>query len=92
MSFRGEVLVAILNNRSDFNLAYEQHWYRIPVDSVEKFLKKRWPPRWLAFYQTKVFGQEAHTVNYFAQVSDIQKASRQQLFPNEPPNTKSNRQ
>jgi very-short-patch-repair endonuclease len=92
MSFRGEALVAILNNRSDFNLAYEQHWYRIPVDSVEKFLKKRWPPRWLAFYQTKVFGQEAHTVNYFAQVRDIQKASRQQLFPGEPPSTKSNRQ
>jgi|GEM_PF-2788520 len=41
MTVRGEVLVAILNNRLDFNLAYEQHWYRIPVSSKEKLLKHR---------------------------------------------------
>jgi hypothetical protein len=76
MSVRGEVLVAILNNRSDFNLAYEQHWYRIPVSSVENLLKNRWPPQWLAFYQTKVFGQDGHAVNYFTQVIDIQKVYR----------------
>ncbi len=92
MSIRGEVLVAILNNRLDFNLAYEQHWYRIPVSSVKKLLKQRWPPQWLAFYQTKIFGQEAHAVNYFAPVIGIQKAYRPQLFPNEPQNAKSNRQ
>ncbi len=89
MSIRNEVLVAILNNRHDFNIAYEQHWYRIPVSSVEKLLKQRWPPHWLAFYQTKVFGQKAHAVNYFTQVIGIQKVNRQQLFPNEPPNAKS---
>lgn len=92
MSTRGEVLVAIVNNRLDFNLAYEQYWYRIPVSSVKNLLKQRWPPQWLAFYQTKIFGQEAHAVNYFAQVIDIQKQYRQQLFPDEPPNAKSNRQ
>lgn len=91
MSIRGEVLVAILNNQLDFNIAYEQHWYRIPVSSVKKLLKHRWPPRWLAFYQTKVFGQEAHTVNYFTQVIDIQKVYRWQLFPEEPHNAKSSK-
>ncbi len=63
MSTRGEVLVAILNNRLDFNLAYEQHWYRIPVNNAKKLLKDRWPPQWLALYQTKAFGQEAHAVH-----------------------------
>jgi very-short-patch-repair endonuclease len=46
----------------------------------------------LAFYQTKVFGQDGHAVNYFTQVIDIQKVYRQQLFPDEPYHTKSNRQ
>lgn len=92
MSIRGEVLVAILNNRLDFNLAYEQHWYRIPVSNAEKLLKHRWPPQWLAFYQTKVFGQDAHAVNYFAPVIDIQKVYRHQLFPHQPHNEKSKRQ
>ncbi len=92
MPIRSEVLVAILNNRLDFNLAYEQNWYRIPVSSVENLLKNRWPPQWLAFYQTKVFGQDAYAVNYFTQVIDIQKVYRQQLFPNQPYHAKSNRQ
>lgn len=47
---RGEVLVAIMNKHSDFILATDQHWYRIPVDSVDKFLKKRWPPQWLVSF------------------------------------------
>jgi len=89
MSNRGEILVAILNNRLDFNLAYEQHWYRIPVGSVKKMLKERWPPQWLAFYQTKFFGPEAHAVHYFARVLNIQTVSRSHLFPDEPPNPKS---
>ncbi len=91
MSTRGEVLVAILNNRLDFNIAHEQHWYRIPVNSVNKFLKGRWPPQWLAFYQTKVFGPEAYAVHYYAQVIDIRTVHRQQLFPDEPYNAKSHR-
>lgn len=36
MSHRGEFLVAIINNRLDFAIAYEKHWYRIPVSSKEK--------------------------------------------------------
>ena len=53
MTSRGEVLVAIINNHLDFAIAREKHWYRIPVSSKEKWLKDRWPPKWLALYQTK---------------------------------------
>ena len=66
---RGEVLVAIVNNLEDMRLACEAGWYRIPVTSVHKWLRDRWPPRWLAFYQTKVFGLEAHAVNYYAAIA-----------------------
>ena len=84
MSDRGEVLVAILNNLADFDRARDQHWYRIPVSSVNKWLDDRWPPRWLAFYQTRVFGREAHAVNYYARVLDVREVYRWQLLPDEP--------
>jgi len=83
MQERGEVLIAILNNHSDFLLASEKQWYRIPIDSQAKWLKKCWPPRWLAFYQTKIFGGEAYSIRYFAKVKLIQEAYRWQLFPDE---------
>jgi hypothetical protein len=65
---RGEVLVAIINNRLDFTIAHESRWYRVPVGSKEKWLRDCWPPKWLALYQTKAFGQEAYAINYYAKV------------------------
>lgn len=91
MSKRGEVLVAIINNKLDFAVLREQLWYRIPVSSVEKWIKERWSPKWLAFYQTMAFGAEKHAINYFAEVLDIREVRRWQLFPNEPHDEKSNR-
>lgn len=83
-----EVLVAIMNNLRDFSIANEQNWYRIPVSSAEKWLKHRWPPCWLAFYQTKIFGKEAYAIRYDAKVLVIKKVYRSQLFPNEAVNAK----
>lgn len=85
---KGEVLVAIINNWGDFRMLCEQSWYRIPVSSVEKWLKHRWPPEWIAFYQTKVFKEEAYSVRYYAKIRRIHKASRRDLFPKEPPSYK----
>ena len=54
-------LVAVLNNRADFEHAESEHWYRIPEltapDGVEKI-------RWIAFYLTQVFGREKWSVRY----------------------------
>lgn len=85
------VVVAILNNLHDFAILQESHWYRIPVASANKWLDKCWPPKWLAFYHTKVFGALAYSVSYFARVMDIQTVYRQQLFPDEPVNPRSDR-
>jgi very-short-patch-repair endonuclease len=81
---RGEVLVAIVNSLEDMRLACEAGWYRIPVFSAQKWLGDRWPPRWLAFYQTKIFGPEAHAVNYYAVVQEIRTVTRTDLFPDTP--------
>src|SRR5512136_2888113 len=41
MSHRGEVLVAIINDLLDFTIAHDKHWYRLPIDSQQKWLKER---------------------------------------------------
>jgi very-short-patch-repair endonuclease len=85
------VLVAIMNNRLDLALAREQGWYRIPVSSAEKWLKGHWPPRWIAFYQTKVFGDEAFSVRYYSRVTGIRQVSRHELFPDQPQDDRAKR-
>jgi len=92
MPRRGEVLVAILRSQQDFAIAREQNWYRIPVDSAQRLLKDRWPPKWLAFYQTKAFGGQAYAVNYLCNVIDIKNARRSELFPEEPGDDRSQRE
>jgi len=91
MTRRGEVLVAIVNNLLDLGIARDQHWYRIPVGSVHKWLKGCWPPQWLAFYQTKAFGHEAYAVRYYARVVEVCQAYRWQLFPDQPRDDRSER-
>lgn len=88
---RGEVLVAIMNDLRDWHMARDELWYRIPVSSVEAFLKRRWPPRWLAFYQTKAFGEEAYSIRHFGRVMNIRRVTRRDLFPNDPPGEKDSR-
>lgn len=91
MSSRGEILIAIMNNPLDLSIARDQHWYRIPVSSAHKWIRERWPPDWLAFYQTKAFNDEAHAVNYYARVLDVRRVCRWQLFPDEPRDQRSER-
>ena len=78
---RGEVLVAVVNDVADFAIVREKGWYRIPVSSQKKWLRDCWPPRWLALYQTKIFGSEAYAINYLAPVLSIHTVPRLYLFP-----------
>jgi len=91
MSKRGEVLVAIMNSPADWAIVQEQGWYRIPIASARRFVGDRWPPTWLAFYQTKIFGSEAFAVRYYAPVKGIREVIRQELFPDEKPGPRSGR-
>ncbi len=76
---RKSVLIAIVNNKRDFAIAKEQHWYRIPLKSAPKRVKTDY----LAFYQTKVFGEEKWAVNYHAQIKRYEVVKRYELFPEE---------
>jgi very-short-patch-repair endonuclease len=81
-------LIAILKQKTDLAILQEQGWYRIPVASAPK----RWPPRWLAFYQPKNFGEDAYRIRFFGQVKDIRRAQRREIFPNEIPSARSERE
>ncbi|MFO7697723.1 MAG: DUF559 domain-containing protein [Anaerolineae bacterium] len=76
-----------MNDKAAWGILREQGWYRIPVANAPK----RWPPKWLGFYQTKIFGDEAFTVQYYGLVRSIRIVRRHELFPNEPANPKSER-
>lgn len=89
MSKLGEVLIAIMNKALDFSILRGQLWYRIPVSSQIKWLKEKWPPKWVAFYQTKKFDRDAYAINYIGKVSGIEEVYRWQLFPDEAKDKKS---
>lgn len=80
-----DVLVAIVNEWDDLNRVLAGGWYRVPV----KTAPRDWPPAWLAFYQTKEFGDEAYQVKYYGEVANIEVVPRHDLLPNEPANPKS---
>jgi hypothetical protein len=73
------VLVAVMNDRRDFEIARHQGWYRIPL--------KRAPSRvgadYLAFYQTKAFGDEKWAINYYASTRRYRLVTRAELLPEE---------
>ncbi len=74
------VLVAIMSNPRDLTIARDQHWYRIPVDKA--------PQRGvhapiLAFYQTKAFGDERWSINYYAHAAAWEAVRRIDLLPAE---------
>lgn len=79
-----EVLVALLPNRRDLTIAWDEHWYRVPVASARKWLAERWPPQWLAFYQPRVFREDAFAIRYYARVREVRTRQRCELFPDEP--------
>ena len=91
MSERGEVLVAIINNKRDFAVVRGQGWYRIPVSSMHKWLQDRWPPQWLLFTRPRNLGRNGIPSATTRLSWRINKASRRDLFPSEPENDKSSR-
>lgn len=92
MGRHGEVLVVIVDDALDFARLRSDGWYRIPVKSVEKWIGDSFPPYWIAFYQTILFGDEGNAINYVAKVRSTSKVRRYELFPGEPTDYKSNRQ
>jgi len=74
------VLVAVMNNLRDFEIARVLGWYRIPVKTAPRTVAVDW----LAFYQTAKFGEEKWAVNYAAPVRGHELTTRAELLRTQP--------
>jgi hypothetical protein len=76
------VLVAIMNNRRDFEVARDEGWYRIPQKHAPQSTTEAAA---LAFYFTKAFGEEDKwSIRWYAPVRGHELVRRRDLFPDEP--------
>lgn len=78
-----DLLVALLPRKSSLEILQSEKWYHIPVEHAPD---KRWPPKILAFYQGKVFGEDGYKIRYFGEVSHIDVVPRKELFPDDKEN------
>jgi hypothetical protein len=75
------ILVAILPNQRDFDIARLFGWYRIPLKSAPKVISVDY----LAFYQTKSFGDaERWQIAYVAEILGHELTRRRDLIRDEP--------
>lgn len=74
------ILVAILNDPRDLEIARILGWYRIPLRSAPKVVAVDY----LAFYQTAAFGEEKWRIQYIAQVRGHELTTRLELLQDEP--------
>jgi len=81
-----QVLVAVMNNLRDFEIARDQGWYRIPLERTPS----RVGADYLALYQTRAFGQERWAINYYAPIRRFRIVSRQALLPEESDHPRAN--
>ncbi len=75
------VLVAVLKEPRDLDIARREHWYRIPVDRLPA---RAVGAQVLAFYQTRAFGEERWAIRYWAPAERWTQVRRIDLFPGEP--------
>ena len=75
------ILVAILPNQRDFDIARLFGWYRIPLKTAPKVISVDY----LAFYQTKALGDgERWQIAYVAEILGHELVSRRDLIRDEP--------
>ena len=79
LSSSQRVLVAVINDPRDLEIARHEGWYRIPL----KRAPRRVGADYLAFYQTKAFGSERWAVNYYAPTRRYRLVTRAELLPKE---------
>jgi hypothetical protein len=74
------VLIAIMNNRRDFDIARDEGWYRVPVQFAPKNVAEA---AVLAFYFTRVFDEEKWAIHWYTPVRGHELVHRSDLFPDE---------
>ncbi len=84
-------LVALFKDKTDFLIARDQGWYRIPTSSRVPSMIEDGSIRYIAFYFKKIFNDWKWSIRHVAWVTRVEKVKRRELFPNEPENSKSNK-
>ena len=74
------VLVAVVKDRRDLEIARVLGWYRIPLASAPGSMRVDW----LAFFQGAAFGEERWSVRYISRVRGFELTTRGQLLRDEP--------
>jgi hypothetical protein len=74
------VLVAVINDPRDLEIARLLGWYRIPLRSAPKVVAVDF----LAFYQTAAFGDDRWRIKFIAPVKGHELTTRLQLIQDEP--------
>lgn len=74
------VLVAVMTNPRDLEIARVLGWYRIPVAWTPKTLRVDW----VAFYLTSAFGDDKWSIRYLARVRGHELVRRRELLRDEP--------
>lgn len=77
------VLVGVVSRKRDFEIARDQHWYRIPTKQAPNGITARYIA--LFFSGSKVFGEQASTISYYAEIAGYELAHRRDLLPDESP-------
>ena len=74
------ILVVVMNNPCDFEIARLLGWYRIPLRSAPKIIAVDY----LAFYQTASFKESKWQISYIAPVLGHELTTRIELIHDEP--------
>jgi hypothetical protein len=81
------ILVAVMPNTKDFEIARLLGWYRIPLRMAPKIIDVDY----LAFYQTGSFGHEHRwKIEYFAEVMGNELTTRRDLLKDESDHPRAN--
>lgn len=75
------VLVGVMPNPRDLEIARDQHWYRLP----HKQLPRGIYAEYIAFYFTRSFGPDLRwAIHYYARRTGHELVRRSELLPDEP--------
>jgi hypothetical protein len=74
------ILVAVMNDPRDLEIARLLGWYRIPLRTAPKVVGVDY----LAFYQTAAFGEGKWRIEYLAPVQGYELTTRAELLRDEP--------
>ena len=80
------ILVCLLKDKRDLEIARVLGWYRIPFKTAPKTVAVDW----LAFYQTAKFGADKWAINYVAPVKGHELATRAELLRTQPNHPRAN--